>query len=121
MNAMTRSATETIEKFWELQDSGDYNKVVPLFAANAVLEDPFFGRFEGRDAIAGFMAKMVKEMGDRKTHFTVKEIAGGGDVAWARWIAHTPNGDVEGCGLYRVVDGMMTYYCDYMNSAEQAD
>ena len=118
---MTRSATETIETFWQLQNSGDYTQVVPLFAEDAVLEDPFFGRFEGRDAIAGFMAKMVEVMGERKTHFTVQEIAGGGDVAWARWIAHTPRGDIEGCGLYRVVDGYMTYYCDYMNNGESPE
>ena len=56
-------------------------------------------------------------MGSRETHFTVKEIAGGGEVAWARWIAHTPAGDKQGCGLYRVEDGLMTYYCDYMNNS----
>ena len=59
--------------------------------------------------------RMVEEMGARETHFTVKEIAGGGDAAWARWVAHTPRGEVEGCGLYRVRDGLLTYYCDYMN------
>lgn len=115
---MTRTAQETIEEFWSRQNSGDYTQVVDLFAEDALLEDPFFGRFEGKTAIAGFMAKMVTEMAERKTRFTVKEIAGGEEVAWARWIAHTPDGDVEGCGLYRVVDGMMTYYCDYMNARE---
>ena len=115
-----RSAKETIEMFWETQNSRNYSSLVPLFADDAVLEDPFFGRFEGRDAIAGFMAKMVEEMSARDTHVTVKEIAGGGDVAWARWVAHTPRGDIEGCGLYRVRDGLMTYYCDYMNSADDS-
>ncbi|MEM7001200.1 MAG: nuclear transport factor 2 family protein [Pseudomonadota bacterium] len=112
-----RSAQETIELFWTTQNSKNYSDLVPLFADDAVLEDPFFGRFEGRTAIAGFMAKMVEEMAARETHFTVREIAGGGEVAWARWIAHTPNGDVEGCGLYRVRDGLLTYYCDYMNGS----
>ena len=115
---MTRTAQETIETFWRIQNSGDYTQVVPLFAEDAVLEDPFFGRFEGRTAIAGFMEKMVEVMGERKTRFTVKEIAGGGEVAWARWIAHSPRGDIEGCGLYRVVNGYMTYYCDYMNGGD---
>lgn len=115
---MPRSAKETIELFWKIQDEGDYTKVVPLFAEDAVLVDPFFGTFEGREAIAGFMAKMVTEMGDRKTRFVVTEIDGGGDVAWAQWIAKTPGGDVSGCGLYRVKDGMMTYYKDYMNAPE---
>ncbi len=114
-------AKQVIERFWQIQDAGDYTALVPLFAEDAVLEDPFFGRFEGREAIAGFMAKMVEVMGERQTRFTVKEIAGGGEVAWARWVAHTPDGDVEGCGLYRVVDGEMTFYCDYMNAREAND
>jgi len=113
---MTRTAQETIEEFWNRQNSGDYTQVVPLFAEDAVLEDPIFGRFEGKVAIAGFMTKMVELMGERKTHFSVQEIAGGEEVAWARWIAHTPEGDVSGCGLYRVVEGFLTYYCDYMNA-----
>ena len=115
---MTRTAQETIEEFWSRQNSGDYTQVVDLFAEDALLEDPVFGRFEGKDAIAGFMAKMVTEMADRKTSLSMVEIAGGGEVAWARWIAHTPAGDVEGAGLYKVVDGYMTYYCDYMNARE---
>jgi limonene-1,2-epoxide hydrolase len=31
-------------------------------------------------------------------------------------VAVTPNGRIEGCGLYRVRDGLMTYYKDYMNA-----
>lgn len=111
-------ARETIELFWKTQDSGDYNQLVPLFADDAVLVDPFFGTFEGKDAIAGFMAKMVEEMGDQKTSFTVVEISGGGETAWAQWVAHTPRGDVDGCGLYKVRDGLLTYYRDYMNGSE---
>jgi ketosteroid isomerase-like protein len=115
---MTRSARETIELFWETQNSGDYNRLVPLFAADAVVEDPFYGRFEGRDAIAGFIAKMVAVMGAQRIHFRVEEIAGGGDVAWAQWVAVTPTGERAGCGLYRVEDGLLTYYRDYMNPPE---
>ncbi|MCR9278640.1 MAG: nuclear transport factor 2 family protein [Pseudomonadaceae bacterium] len=112
-----RDAKQTIELFWQTQDSGDYTALVPLFSEDAVLVDPIFGTFTGRDAIAGFMAKMVQEMGDRKTHFTVIEISGAGETAWAQWVAHTPAGDVQGCGLYKVRDGMLTYYRDYMNAA----
>ena len=107
---MTRTAQATIEEFWSRQNSGDYTQVVDLFSEDALLEYPVFGRFEGKAAIGEFMAKMVTVMAERKTSFTVKEIAGGEEVAWARWIAHTPEGDVEGCGLYKVVDGLMTYY-----------
>lgn len=122
---MTRNAEQTIREFWDRQNSGDYTQVVPLFADDAVLVDPFFGEFRGKEAIAGFMGKMVTEMGSRETRFSMLEIggAGGGDgeegVAWAQWIAHTPAGDVHGCGLYRVRDGLMTYYKDYMNGSDQ--
>lgn len=114
-----RSAKETIETFWRIQDEGDYTRVVALFAEDAVLVDPFYGTFEGKPAIAGFMAKMNEVMSERDTDFIVREICGGGDTAWAQWTARTPKGDIEGCGLYKVKDGLMTYYKDYMNAPEQ--
>ena len=106
---MTRSAVETIQTYWRIQDAGDYTAMVELFDKDATLVDPFFGNFQGREAIAGFMAKMNVEMKKRETHF---------EVAWAQWVAVTPRGRVEGCGLYRVRNGLMTYYKDYMNSPE---
>jgi len=30
-------------------------------------------------------------------------------------VAVTPRGEIEGCGLYKVRDGKLTYYRDYMN------
>ena len=103
----TRTAKQTIEQFWRIQDEGD-----------AILVDPFFGTFNGKEAIAGFMAKMNEEMKTRETEFLVREIAGAGDTAWAQWVAKTPAGDIEGCGLYKVREGLMTYYKDYMNVPE---
>lgn len=114
-----KSAKEIIETFWKIQDEGDYTKVVDLFSNDAILVDPFFGTFEGKIEIAGFMKKMNEEMASRETSFVVREIDGGGDVAWAQWTAKTPNGDIEGCGLYRVKDGMLTYYKDYMNAPRE--
>ena len=110
-----KTAKEVIETFWKIQDQGDYTQVVDLFADDAVLVDPFFGTFNGKSAIGEFMNQMNVEMRARKTQFIVREIDGGGDVAWAQWAAQTPGGDVEGCGLYRVKNGLMTYYKDYMN------
>ena len=43
---MTRSAAETIETFWRIQDAGDYTAMVELFAEDAVLEDPFLARLK---------------------------------------------------------------------------
>lgn len=117
---MTRTAKETIATFWRIQDEGDYTALVELFAEDAVLVDPFFGEFVGREAIAGFMARMNEEMQSRETDFVVQEIDGDGEVAWAQWIARTPTGEVAGCGLYRVKDGLMTYYKDYMNAPAAA-
>ena len=97
-----KGAKEVIKTFWKIQDEGDYTKVVKLFAEDAVLVDPFFGIFEGKEAIGKFMKKMNKEMTSRETSFVVREIDGGGDVAWAQCTAKTTNCYVEGCGLYRV-------------------
>ena len=114
-----KGAKEVIKTFWKIQDEGDYTKVVKLFAEDAVLVDPFFGIFEGKEAISYFMKKMNKEMTSRETSFVVREIDGGGDVAWAQWTAKTPNGEIEGCGLYRVKNGLMTYYKDYMTAPKE--
>ena len=117
-----KGAKEIIETFWKIQDEGDYTKVVELFPEDAVLVDPFFGTFEWswKKQLVNIMNKMNKEMTSRETSFIAKEIDGGGEVAfWAQWTAKTPNGDVEGCGLYRVKNGMMTYYKDYMNAPKE--
>ena len=114
-----KGVKEVIKTFWKIQDEGDYTRVVKLFAEDAVLVDPFFGIFEGKEAISNFMKKMNKEMTSRETSFVVREIDGGGDVAWAQWTAKTPNGDIEGCGLYRVKNGLMTYYKDYINAPKE--
>ena len=111
-----KNAKEVIETFWEIQDEGDYTKLVNLFSEDAVFEDPIYGKFEGRIEILEFKQKMNKEMRSRDMVFFALDIDGGGNVAWAQWVAKTPDGDIEGCGLYRVKNGMMTYYKDYMSS-----
>ena len=112
-------AKEVVEQFWGIQDEGDYTKVVDLFSDDAVLVDPFFGTFEGKAAIAEFMKKMNEETAASGTSFVAREIAGDNEVAWAQWTARTPAGELEGCGLYRVRDGLLTYYKDYMNAPAQ--
>ena len=69
---MAGQAQRVIEKFWQIQDDGDYTKLAPLFAENAILEDPIWGTYRGRDAILSFMTKMVDEMSDRQVHFTAQ-------------------------------------------------
>ena len=116
---MAGDAFETIRKFWEIQDEGDYSALSDLFADDAVLVDPVFGRFEGREAITGFMTKMNTEMKKAGASFRLVELAGDGETAWAQWRAETNAGPREGVGVYRVRNGQLTYYRDYMNEPSE--
>ncbi len=49
IDSMSVTAKQTVELFWKTQDAGDYTALVPLFADDAVVVDPFYGTFEGRD------------------------------------------------------------------------
>jgi limonene-1,2-epoxide hydrolase len=113
---MAGEAARLIEEFWRIQDAGDYTKLAPLFAEDALLEDPIWGRYEGRAAILGFMSKMVEEMSGRKIHFTVDEICGDTHAVWARWTMHMEGAPPRGgVGIYKVKDGQLIYYRDYMD------
>ena len=118
---MGRHAYDTVAEFWRLQDSGDYSKTVAIFDDDAELHDPVFGSMRGREAIAAFMQKMNEVMRERQITFELLELAGDDETAWARWVAHTQTGDTHGCGLYRVRNGKLTYYRDYMNAAENTN
>lgn len=117
---MAGDAEQTLRRFWDIQNARDYTRLVSLFAEDAVLEDPIYGSFRGREAIAGFMARMNQEMAGQGIHFTLLELAGDDHAAWAQWIAHTPAGTREGVGIYRVRNGELTYYRDYMNPGSAA-
>ena len=110
-------AYETARRFWQIQDDGDYSRLSALFSEDAVLEDPVFGRFSGAEAIAGFMERMNHEMRARGASFRLLELAGDGGTAWARWEATTGAGPRTGVGVYRVRDGRLTYYRDFMDPA----
>jgi steroid Delta-isomerase len=112
---MPGQAHEALRRFWEIQDGGDYSKLAELFANDAVLVDPVFGTFEGGPAIAGFLTKMNTEMAKAGASFKLVELAGDDHTAWAQWSAVTNKGDRSGVGVYRVRDGKITYYRDYMN------
>lgn len=105
-------AKQVIEQFWEIQNDNDYSKLIPLFADDAVFEDPAIGRVEGIAAISALLHQLTKELAEKKMHFEVLEIAGDASVAWSRWLWKRPDGDVEGVGLYTVVDGKLTSYRD---------
>jgi ketosteroid isomerase-like protein len=115
---MAGHAYDILREFWRVQDARDYLAVVEMFADDAVLEDPIYGVYRGKDAIRGFMAKMNAEMGGQGITFDLLELQGGDDSAWAKWLAKTPRGERHGVGIYKVSAGKITYYRDYMDPAK---
>ncbi|WP_420452279.1 nuclear transport factor 2 family protein [Ilumatobacter sp.] len=112
---MAADALETMTTFWETQDRGDWDAVAALFADDAVVVDPLYGTFEGRDAIDGFFSRVSAEMAEIGATFRLVDLAADGEVAWAEWEATTDRGDLTGAGLYRARDGRITYYRDHID------
>jgi len=117
---MAGDAYDTIQRFWDTQDAGDYSATVELFADDAVLVDPYYGTFEGKSAIAEFMATMNEKVSAIEGSFALLELAGGETSAWARWKMTSTRGSSEGVGIYRVSDSKLTYYRDYIDPAPEA-
>jgi steroid Delta-isomerase len=115
---MAGQAYDVLKKFWDIQDEGDYSKVAPLFSDDATLVDPVFGTFVGGAAIAAFMEKMNVEMAKIGASFRLVELSGDEETVWAQWEAVTNNGARTGVGIYKVHNGKITYYRDYMNAPE---
>ncbi len=113
-------AKELIEKFWDIQDGHDYTKMIDLFADDAVFQDPVIGRVDGKENIRALLARLTEELADKKMYFEVVEIAGDEQTAWSRWIWKRPQGDIEGVGLYKVENGLMTYYRDFFAVPDDA-
>lgn len=105
------AAVHVVEEFWRIQNGGDYTELSVLFSPDAEFVDPIYGIFHGPE-IAAFMERMNRVMSARGVRFEALEIAGGDTVAWSRWVAHTPEGPRHGIGLYRVADGLITFYRD---------
>jgi steroid Delta-isomerase len=115
---MAGQAYDVLKQFWDIQDGGDYSKVAPLFSDDATLVDPVFGTFVGGEAIAAFMAKMNVEMAKIGASFRLVELSGDDETVWAQWEAVTNNGARTGVGIYKVRNGKIIYYRDYMNAPE---
>ena len=115
---MAGDAYDTIKRFWEIQDGGDYAPLAALFADDAQVVDPVYGTFTGGTEIAGFFTKMNVEMGKIGATFRLVDMAGDDETAWAQWEVTTTDGRPprQGVGVYRVSDGRLTYYKDYMNA-----
>lgn len=113
------AAKELAERFWDIQINGSHAELLPLFAENAVFEDPAIGRVDGKPAIAKLLAHLDKLFAGSPPQFELLEVAGDDNVAWSRWIWKRPQGDVEGVGLYKVQDGLFTSYRDFFEVPEE--
>ncbi len=114
---MAGDAHDTIARFWEIQDHGDYAPLAELFADDAQVVDPVYGTFTGGQAIAGFFTMMNTEMAKVGATFRLVDLAGDDEAAWAQWEVTTTDGRPprQGVGVYRVSNGKLTYYKYDMN------
>jgi steroid Delta-isomerase len=109
-------ALALVRRFWEIQDAGArYTGLVPLFADDAVFEDLVYGRFEGIDAIRGYLARMEREMPEGGITFHLVDAAGDETLAWSQWTCRLPGGDVPGWTLHLARDGRLTLDADYFD------
>tara|TARA_B100000686_G_scaffold350162_1_gene445345 strand:+ start:133 stop:486 length:354 start_codon:yes stop_codon:yes gene_type:complete len=115
---MGGEAYEVLKNFWANQDSGDYTLTAHMFSEDAVFDDPIFGTFNGRSEISKFLEKMNRIVSSINGVFRLEELAGDEHTAWAQWSFTSDNGYREGVGVYRVKDGCITYYRDYMNEED---
>lgn len=113
---MTRDAKAVIQDFWDIQDDGgDYTRLVELYADDAVLVDPFFGTINGKQAIGEYMQKMVELAGQSGGRFERQDICADGEAAWVRWDWIMPERTTDGVTIYKVRDGKIVYYRDYVS------
>lgn len=110
-------ALEVVRRFWSLQDSGDYARLAPLFADDAVFTDLIYGDFHGGESIAAYLEQMKSEMPARGIRFELVDAAGDETVAWSQWWCHFPTGRVPGWTLHTVRDGKLTLDADYFDTA----
>jgi len=109
-------ALEVIERFWAIQNAGDYAALGPLFGDDAIFTDLIYGEFRGNQAIAAYFAQMNTEMPANGITFELVDAAGDQRVAWSQWWCHFPNGSIPGWSLYTVSDGRITLDADYFDT-----
>ncbi|HEX9259223.1 MAG TPA: nuclear transport factor 2 family protein [Acidimicrobiales bacterium] len=113
-------ALQVVDRLWEIQASRQYSELASLFTDDAVFTDLVYGRFEGAEAISGFLAKMQSEMPALGVWFERVDAAGDETVAWSQWWCHLPNGQIPGWTLHTVRDGQLTLDSDYYDTAAAA-
>jgi ketosteroid isomerase-like protein len=114
--AVAGPARAVIDRFWEIQDRGAYGELAGLFASDAVFTDLVYGRFEGHDAVAGYLRRMETEMPAMGVRFELVDAAGDTTVGWSQWRCHFPNGTVPGWTLHLFDGDRITLDADYFDT-----
>jgi hypothetical protein len=102
-------AMAVMQAFWDNTDANRFAANGDLLAEDIVFIDPIWGRFEGREAASQFLASFE---GQGDGCCTLDRLVADGNVGWAFWTLHTPEGDQPWVGVYQVEDGKITFYRD---------
>ena len=113
---MKKDTKAIIDEYWAaLAREQNYSAALDYYLPHSVLIDPIYGRFDGFEAIKGFLEQVTAEMAGLNVTFEVQETAGTGDVGWSQWIINLPNGETkDGVSVYRFEDGRIAYQRDYI-------
>jgi steroid Delta-isomerase len=118
----TFPAEDLIRRFWAIQDAGDYTKLSPLFADDAVFADLIYGRMEGGPAIAAYMEQMKSEMPAQGVTFELVDCAGDTSVGWSQWNCHfAGKGTIPGWTLHTMRGDQITLDADYFDVQASRD
>ena len=117
---MTRDPKHIIDEYWAaLAREQNYSAALDYYLPHSVLIDPIYGRFDGFDAIKGFLEMVTAEMANLNVTFEVRETAGAGNVGWSQWIINLPDGETkDGVSVYRFEDDRIAYQRDYVGGNE---
>ncbi len=116
-------AEALLRRFWSIQDRRTYEPLADLFTDDAVFSDLLLGRFEGIDAVRGYLRRMDAEMPEGGITFDLVDVAAGTTCGWTQWRCHVPGGSVVGWTLHAIrpdaVHGdRLTLDADYLDTAE---
>lgn len=120
VNQVSTSREQFVSSYWAIiEKEQDYSALSEFYLPESVLIDPVYGPFEGYDAIKAFLEQVTADMQGMGIAFTVAEVAGEGDIGWARWRFQLPDGNKkEGVSVYRFKGDKILYQHDYIGTNE---
>jgi len=110
---------DVVHRYYELANSGEWERWCDLFATDLVMEEQLAGRIEGRERLREMMKgfpDMYSEFRNEPQHVLVE----GEQAAVVSHIrATTPSGaavEASVANYFRVVDGLITFMANFHDS-----